>query len=129
MALHTPVTLLIIDDEPGFASGLARLLRRDGYSVDTAENGQRALAQLQEHHYDLVLCDLRMPELDGRAFYAILLRQYPTLRTRLIFLTGDALSVDIKDFLAQCGQPWLYKPCHAAEVRNAIQQILAPVSP
>jgi CheY-like chemotaxis protein len=127
MALQTPVTLLIIDDEPGFASGLARLLRRDGYTVDTAGNGQHALAQLQAQRYDLVLCDLRMPELDGRAFYEILIRDYPHLRTRLIFLTGDALSADIRAFLADCGQPCLYKPCYAAEVRSAIQQILQTV--
>jgi ActR/RegA family two-component response regulator len=44
MALQPSVTLLIIDDEPGFARGLARLLHRDGYTVDTADNGQRALA-------------------------------------------------------------------------------------
>jgi CheY-like chemotaxis protein len=127
MALQTPVTILIIDDEPSFARGLARLLRRDGYTVDTADNGQRALAKLQDQRYDLVVCDLRMPELDGRAFYEILLREYPHLRTRLIFLTGDALSADIRAFLADCGQPYLYKPCYAAEVRSAIQQMLQTV--
>jgi CheY-like chemotaxis protein len=127
MALQPSVTLLIIDDEPGFARGLARLLHRDGYTLDTADNGQRALAHLQAHRYDLVLCDLRMPELDGRAFYELVLRQYPHLRTRLNFLTGDVLSADIRKFLAQCGQPCLYKPCHAAEVRSAIQQMLQPV--
>jgi CheY-like chemotaxis protein len=118
---------LIIDDEPSFARGLALVLRRDGYTVDTAGNGQHALAQLQAQRYDLVLCDLRMPELDGRAFYEILIRDYPHLRTRLIFLTGDALSADIRAFLADCGQPCLYKPCYAAEVRSAIQQILQTV--
>ena len=129
MALHTPVTILIIDDEPSFARGLALLLRRDGYTVDTAANGQHALAQLQAQRYDLVLCDLRMPELDGRAFYTIVLQQYPHLRTRLIFLTGDTLSADLQAFLAHSGQPCLYKPCSAAEVRSAIQQMLHPISP
>jgi len=129
MPLRTPVTLLIIDDDPSFAHGLARLLRRDGYTVDTVENGQRALAQLQGQGYDLVLCDLRMPELDGPAFYDRVLRQYPSLHPRLIFLTGDTLSPESCAFLAQCGQPWLTKPCHAAEVRRAIQQRLALVSP
>jgi CheY-like chemotaxis protein len=127
MPLCTLVTLLIIDDDPSFARGLARLLRRDGYIVDTVENGQRALARLQGQRYDLVLCDLRMPELDGPAFYDRVLRQYPALRTRLIFLTGDTLSPESRAFLAQCGQPWLIKPCHAAEVRRAIQQKLALV--
>ena len=67
MASHTPVTILLIDDEPSFVCALARLLRRDGYTVDTVDNGQRALAQLHTQRYDLILCDLHMPVLDGPA--------------------------------------------------------------
>ena len=73
----TPVKLLLIDDQPSFVRGLTRLLERDGYTVETAANGQEALAQLPAHHYDVIVCDLQMPELDGRAFYALLQRQFP----------------------------------------------------
>ena len=79
----------MIDDEPSVVRALTGLLSRDGYSVGTASNGQHALTQLQERHYDVILCDLHMPELDGPAFYAILACQYPALRQRVIFLTGD----------------------------------------
>ena len=44
MALLTPVTILVIDDEPSITRGLAQLLRRDGYRVETAANGRHALA-------------------------------------------------------------------------------------
>jgi CheY-like chemotaxis protein len=130
MALQPPVKILLIDDEPGFVSGLAGLLRRDGYTVDTAGNGQCALEQLQQQHYDLLLCDLRMPQLSGSDFYDIVLRQYPSLRQRVIFLTGDTLGAESTAFLQQCDQPWLPKPCNAAAVRSAIQQALhaAPVA-
>src|SRR5437763_1725717 len=57
MAPQTPLAILLIDDEPSFTSGLARLLRHEGDTVDTAANGQRALAHLQAHRYDVVLCD------------------------------------------------------------------------
>lgn len=119
-----PVKILLIDDEPGFVSGLARLLRRDGHTVDTAGDGQRALAQLQASRYDVLLCDLRMPQLDGPAFYTLLLGQHASLCQRVIFLTGDTLGDESRAFLAQCGQPWLPKPCTAAAVRSAIQQML-----
>jgi PAS domain S-box-containing protein len=56
-------TILVIDDEPGITSALAYLLRRGGYVVDTAANGRLALEKLQAQAYDLILCDLRMPEL------------------------------------------------------------------
>jgi CheY-like chemotaxis protein len=124
MAPHTPVTILLIDDEPSFTSGLARLLRHDGHTVDTAANGQLALAHLQAQRYDVVLCDLRMPELDGSDLYAILSRQHAYLRKRVIFLTGDTLGAASTAFLKQCGQPWVYKPCDAATIRNAVQQTL-----
>ena len=113
MALHTPVTILVIDDEPSIVRGLALLLRRDGYQVATATNGQHALAQLHVQPYDVILSDLRMPDLDGRAFYTLQQQRYPALSRRVIFLTGNGDEADSQMFLAQCGQPWLRKPCSA----------------
>ena len=127
--MQTRVRVLIIDDEPGFVRALMRLLSKDGVTVDTAANGRLALTQLQTQRYDVVLCDLLMPELDGQDFYAILLHQYSYLRQRVIFLTGDALGADSAAFLEKCGQPWLHKPCNAAEVRSAMQQMLREVKP
>jgi CheY-like chemotaxis protein len=114
----------VIDDEPSVVRALTGLLRRDGYSVGTASNGQHALTQLQARHYDVIVCDLHMPVLDGPAFYAILARQYPALLQRVIFLTGDPLSAVTTTFLAQCGRPWLRKPCPIATIRRAIQHVL-----
>ena len=124
MAPQTPVKILLIDDEASFVRGLARLLHRDGYTVHTADNGQHALAQLRTQCYDVLLCDLHMPALDGPTLYALLRQQYPDLCQRMIFVTGDTLSIESAAFLAQCGQPCLYKPCTAADVRRAIQQRL-----
>jgi len=107
---------------PSFVNALARLLRHDGATGDTAANGHLALAQLAAHDYDVLLCDLRMPELDGLAFYNILTSQYPALRQRVMFLTGDLLRVESQRFLEQCGQPWVRKPCPAAAIRSAIAQ-------
>jgi DNA-binding response OmpR family regulator len=124
MALQTPLGILVVDDEPSFTSGVAALLRRDGHQVDTASNGELALAQLQGRHYDVVLCDLQMPDIDGPTFYAILRHQYPSLCQRVIFLTGDSMRVERVAFLKLCGQPWLSKPCRIAAIRSAIEQVL-----
>jgi len=123
MAPRTPGTILVIDDEPSVVRALTGLLRRDGYRVGTASNGQHALIQIQERHYDVILCDLHMPDLDGPAFYAILARQYPALHQRVIFLTGNTGEAN-RTFLTQCGRPWLRKPCPIATIRRAIQQVL-----
>jgi DNA-binding response OmpR family regulator len=124
MALQTPLDILVVDDEPSFTSGVAALLRRDGHQVDTASNGELALAQLQGRRYDVVLCDLQMPDIDGPTFYAILRHQYPSLCQRVIFLTGDSMRVERVAFLKLCGQPWLSKPCRIAAIRSAIEQVL-----
>jgi CheY-like chemotaxis protein len=124
MAPHLPRTILVIDDEPSVVRALTGLLRRDGYRVDTASNGRDALLQLQERPYDVILCDLHMPDLDGPAFYAILVRQYPALRQRVIFLTGDTTGSANKTFLTQSGRPWLRKPSPIATIRWAIQHVL-----
>ena len=127
MAPHAPVAILLIDDEPSFVSALARLLRHDGSMVDTAADGHRALRQLEGHRYDVVLCDWRMPGLDGVAFYAMLSQHHAYLRKRVLFLTGDTLGADSQAFLEQSGQPWMYKPCNTADIRTAIQQLLQTV--
>src|SRR5438552_18797215 len=61
MALHTPLTILVIDDERSFVRVLATLLRRDGYTVDTADNGELALALIEKRPYDVILYDIQMP--------------------------------------------------------------------
>jgi CheY-like chemotaxis protein len=124
-----PVRILVIDDERSFVSGLARLLRREGYTVDTADNGTAGLIQLQAHCYEVLLCDLRMPGLSGPDLYALVLHQYAYLSHRVIFLTGDTLSTDSTAFLEQCGQPWLSKPCNAVAIRRAILHVLHAITP
>jgi two-component system NtrC family sensor kinase len=116
--------ILIIDDEPGIVSALAYLLRRDGYDVGTASNGRLALEQLQKHAYDLILCDLRMPELDGPGLYQEIEEHVPHLLSRMIFLTGDTLSPEAQEFLEKVGVARLNKPFRAAEVRRLVQRAL-----
>ena len=129
MAPHLPGTILVIDDEPSVVRALTGLLRRDGYLVGTASNGRHALAQLQERPYDVIVCDLHMPDLDGPAFYAILACQYPALRQRVIFLTGDTRGEASRTFLTQSGRPWLRKPSAIATIRRAIQHVLQASPP
>jgi signal transduction histidine kinase/CheY-like chemotaxis protein len=115
-------TILIVDDEAGIRSALAYLLRRDGHEVETAANGYLALAKLEERIFDVVLCDLRMPELDGPGLYRALAARQPQLCRRFIFLTGDTLSPETRVFLERAGVPRLAKPFTAAEVRRVVER-------
>jgi two-component system response regulator AtoC len=62
--------ILIIDDEENLRHMLSAMLSRQGYQADTAENGADGLQRLREKVYDFILCDIRMPEMDGKAFLA-----------------------------------------------------------
>jgi CheY-like chemotaxis protein len=119
-AMHK--TILVVDDEPGITRALTYLLRRDGHTVETAANGRLALKKCQDQDYTLILCDLRMPELDGPGFYQELQRSHPHLCPRVMFLTGDTLSPEARAFLEHTGAPRLAKPFTAVMVRKAIQR-------
>jgi CheY-like chemotaxis protein len=116
--------ILIVDDEAGIRSALAYLLRRDGHAVETATNGALALEKLQSRSFDLILCDLRMPELDGPGLYRALQNRSPQLGQRFIFLTGDTLSAETREFLEQVSVPRLTKPFTAAQARRVVEQAL-----
>lgn len=114
----------MVDDEAGIRSALAHLLRRDGHRVETAANGQLALLQIQEKAFDLILCDLRMPQLDGPGLYRELEAHQPHLLRHMIFLTGDTLSVETKKFLEGIDTPRLTKPFTVAAARRVVEQAL-----
>jgi CheY-like chemotaxis protein len=128
MAPDTPLKILVIDDAPSFVSGLVGLLHRDGHTVETAVNGQLAWQQLQTRRYDVLLCDLLMPALDGPAFSACLRRQDPPLGQRVIFLTGGipCMPTARRSWSAVADRGC---PSRAAAVRSTMQQLLRAATP
>jgi CheY-like chemotaxis protein len=117
--------ILIIDDEAGVQRALSRVLQRSGHDVTTANNGHEGLAALEERSYEVILCDMRMPDLDGPGFYRELEHRHPHLLSRIIFLTGDTLSPEAQAFFAEVDCPRLLKPFNAQKIRQVIQQSLA----
>jgi CheY-like chemotaxis protein len=125
MLTSTPgQAILIVDDEPGVAEVLAELLMIDGHQVDTVTNGAAALRRVAERPYDLILSDLRMPELDGPGLYRELERRQPALSQRMVFLTGDAMTPETQEFLAGTAVSTIRKPFSLDEVRRVVQHML-----
>jgi len=83
-----PFTLLFVDDEPGILSSLRRLFRPHGYRILIAEGGQAGLDILEKEEVDLVISDMRMPEMDGAAFLKAVRGRWPGIIR--ILLTGYA---------------------------------------
>jgi CheY-like chemotaxis protein len=117
--------ILVVDDEPGIAAVLVEVLQLDGHMVDMVGNGEAALGKLGTEEYDLILSDIRMPDLDGPTLYREIEVRHPCLLRRFIFLTGDILSPEISRFLEHTGVPYLRKPFTLEMVREVVQRALA----
>jgi CheY-like chemotaxis protein len=113
-----------VDDEAPLAALMADILSEDGHTVDIAVNGLAALARVERGAYDLILTDLRMPELDGPGLYRELERRRPDLARRIAFVTGSAQSVGMEQFLARTGAPILYKPFRIQDLQKLVKDLL-----
>jgi len=120
--------ILVVEDEPTVARLIADVLGEDGHLVDTILDSRQGLDLARARRYDLVICDLRMPYLDGRALYRQLAHDENPLQHRLIFVTGDTLAPRTVDFLQKCGLPYLAKPFLVEELKEVVARSLAPTS-
>ena len=116
--------VLVVDDEAGLATAICDGLRDAGFAADWAADGEQALAQVARERYGLVVCDLRMPRVDGPALYRAIAASSPTLARRVIFVTGDALDADAELFLATCGCRWLSKPFRLGELVRLARDVV-----
>jgi two-component system NtrC family sensor kinase len=103
------IRLLFVDDEPALRGGMEAFGRMRGFAVVTAAEGRAALEAVEGTSFDAVVCDLRMPGMDGFAFHEVLRRQRPGLAKRTIFITGDVVSASNRGVPAT-RQPILTKP-------------------
>ena len=101
---------LVVEDEIALQTAVADALTDAGFSVDTAANGEEALAQVRERAYDVIVCDLKMPRVDGMAFFRAISHTNPRLAQRIIFVTGDVAGTAAERFLEESGCRWLAKP-------------------
>ncbi len=114
--------VIVIDDEVEVAMLLAEALHRAGYRCDVATSGREAQAFIaaNPNGYDAIICDLRMPDMDGPSLFGWISTHHPGLVERTLFVTGDALGQAAGRFLAQSGRPFLEKPFTPAEIARLI---------
>ncbi len=114
-------TLLFVDDEPGILSSLRRLFRPHGYRILIAESGAAGLEILAKEAVDLVVSDMRMPEMDGAAFLKQVRERWP--RAMRILLTGYA---DMASTVAAINQGEIYryiaKPWDDNEILTVVRE-------
>jgi CheY-like chemotaxis protein len=120
--------VLVLDDEKALAEMLSEMLAILGHTPTVCHSAVHALELLHEQPFDLVISDFRMPILTGQQFYESAVKEYPALRRRFIFLTGDVMNEETQSFLRSTGNPHLTKPFNLARVREAVSHVLVQTS-
>lgn len=132
-SLQQPISLdafkglrvLVVEDEPALAVAVAEALTDAGFTVDRAGDGEEGLTRLTEARYDLIVCDLKMPRIDGMQFYRAMAAATPALARRVIFVTGDVAGTDAERFLEETGCRWLSKPFRLGDLLRAARDTLS----
>jgi CheY-like chemotaxis protein len=124
-ALAAPQRILVVEDEPTVARLIGDVLAEEGYSVDAVLGSHAGLDLVRRRQYELLICDLQMPYLDGRGLYRELRRMDSPLSQRLVFVTGDMLQPRTVDFLENCGVPCLAKPFLVEELKELVRGALS----
>jgi signal transduction histidine kinase/ActR/RegA family two-component response regulator len=115
--------VLVVDDEDWILELGAELLRKEGYTVETALGGEQALELIESQSFDVIVCDWKMPGLSGMHLHEQLLSRAPELAARMLFMTGDVINEGFQEFLRKHERPCLSKPFAIDEFRAAVANV------
>jgi CheY-like chemotaxis protein len=119
-------TVLLVDDDPQLRRVAGRLLGLIGFKVLAAATGEEALDNLSNYPVDLVLMDLRMPTMSGKALFHTILNQRPELAPKVMIMSGDPEAPDHQDWIQAHGLTVLAKPFESGELKAAIERVRTP---
>ncbi len=115
--------VMVVDDDPGIGSAL-RIALEDVHSVTCFTSAFDARDRLLSgEQFDVVFCDVMMPDLDGTKLYQAVLQSRPEQAARFVFMSAGAARRDISEFLARCGRPRLDKPFDTKTVRRVVRVV------
>jgi PAS domain S-box-containing protein len=124
----TTAEVMLIDDEPAVRTTLGKMFTRAGWRVREAGGGSEALSWLlavpDADAPAVILCDLKMPGLNGRDVYGQVVQRRPALARLFIFVTGDVVESLSNGFIADSGRDVVEKPFTIAEIGSAVERVL-----
>ncbi len=116
--------ILVVDDDSRERAHAVETLSQGGYQVDTAASKAEVISLLARQDYDLVLSDLKMPDLNGPAFYQVLKESCRGATPRVIFWLRKGYTPEYANFLMRLAAPVLMKPVPAAVLRQTVERLL-----
>ena len=116
--------ILVVDDDADVRELIELALGSQNHEVDSVDSGRAALERLAQHAYDLIVCDLHMPDRDGPTVYRALARRPPP-RPAIVFVTGYADAGPYEEFLRTAPVPVLGKPFDINALREVVRRMLS----
>jgi CheY-like chemotaxis protein len=116
--------ILLIENDEGNRAVVSKLLRRLGQEVTAVSNGHEAFTVLESDGADCIICDVKLPYLDGRTLFEQVEQCLPHLASRFVFVTGDYTNQGTLSFLELTGQPCVGKPYELEALLGAVALIL-----
>jgi DNA-binding NtrC family response regulator len=118
--------VLVVDDDHDLAELLREVLTFENCEVEVASNGMEAMDRLRTGEYEAILCDMVMPRVDGEALYNDVVRDFPHLSNRFLFVTGQSSRMArFCDHVTREGNYVIEKPFDIQALRAAIRDTLA----
>ena len=115
--------VLVVDDEVALREALMRFLQRRDIHVECVADGWEAMRLLEQHEFDVIISDVRMPGMSGREFLERLRRDRPALVARLVFSTGDSFTPETATLLKESGVPTVAKPFDFAVLERVVREV------
>uniref|UniRef100_UPI00262E27C2 response regulator transcription factor n=1 Tax=Hydrotalea sp. TaxID=2881279 RepID=UPI00262E27C2 len=113
--------ILLIEDNPDMRENTAEILQLANYIVKTAENGKEGVALAEEENFDLIICDIMMPVLDGYGVLHLLSKNKKTKAIPFIFLTAKVDRDDLRKGMELGADDYITKPFKISELIGAIE--------
>lgn len=118
--MKNDISILVVDDEAMMRNLLEKILVREGYAVKTAGNGVEALELLQHENFELIISDMKMPNMDGFELLKAVKQEYPNINVIIMTAYGDTYTV--KDALLLGADEYITKPFKSHEISLVIER-------
>ena len=118
--MKNDISILVVDDEETLRNILVKILTKEGYKVETAENGEEALEKLRQAQYNLLISDIKMPRLNGFELLKIAKKDYGSMGVIMMTAYGD--SYTIKDALLLGADEYITKPFKSFEINLIVER-------
>ena len=123
--MSTPANILVVDDDPYILLSLEFLMKKNGYQVTVARNGNEALDCINKEKPALVILDIMMPDVDGYAICAHIKNSKQLRHIKVIFLSAKTREADVKKGLELGAERYISKPFSTRDLMKQVRELLA----